>query len=123
MAEVGGPQLATLAEPGVVQVAPCARSISAASRATGRKKRKIRPSTASTASMTLLSPDISGAIEETWKVRASPRRARAAASRSSIGRPSKAMVPASGRISPTICLMSVDLPAPFGPISAWISPG
>ena len=73
--------------------------------------------------MTFFSADSSGAIWETWKVRARPMRARSAASRWSIAWPSKAMVPASWAISPVICLISVDLPAPFGPMRAWISPG
>src|SRR5512132_3084731 len=30
--------------------------------------------------------------------------------------------PRSGRSSPEICLMKVVLPAPFGPITAWVSP-
>src|ERR1700675_1964342 len=33
------------------------------------------------------------------------------------------MVPASGRNSPASAATSVVLPAPFGPITAWISPG
>src|SRR5690606_15399784 len=39
-----------------------------------------------------------------------------------IGRPSSATVPASGRSTPVSNLIRVDLPAPFCPISAWISP-
>src|SRR5690606_18782557 len=39
-----------------------------------------------------------------------------------IGRPSSSTVPASGRSTPVSSLISVDLPAPFWPISAWISP-
>src|ERR1041385_8288221 len=37
--------------------------------------------------------------------------------------PAKAMRPASGASSPEIWLMSVVLPAPFGPITACSSPG
>ena len=40
-----------------------------------------------------------------------------------MSRPAKRMEPLSCLISPATCLMTVDLPAPFGPISAWISPG
>ena len=65
----------------------------------------------------------SGATEDTWKVRASPSLARATMSRRSMSRPAKRMEPLSCRTSPATCLMTVDLPAPFGPISAWISPG
>src|SRR5712692_10852278 len=37
--------------------------------------------------------------------------------------PVKQMVPASARNSPTSTATRVVLPAPFGPITAWISPG
>ena len=43
--------------------------------------------------------------------------------RSSTGSPSTAMSPASGRYRPVMILISVDLPAPFSPTRAWISPG
>src|SRR6185437_5672511 len=39
-----------------------------------------------------------------------------------ISRPSNQIVPASGMTSPWSCAMSVVLPAPLGPITAWISP-
>ena len=38
------------------------------------------------------------------------------------GVPSMEMVPSSLEYTPVSTLMSVDLPAPFSPISAWISP-
>src|SRR6185503_17915106 len=38
-------------------------------------------------------------------------------------RPATVSVPASGRSAPVMILMSVDLPAPFSPTSAWTSPG
>ena len=68
--------------------------------------------------MTFCSPENSGATEDTWNVRASPSRARATMSSRSMSRPAKRMEPLSCLISPAICLMTVDLPAPFGPISA-----
>src|SRR5690606_34304981 len=37
--------------------------------------------------------------------------------------PARRIVPVSCLSVPQIWWMSVDLPAPFGPISAWISPG
>jgi hypothetical protein len=37
--------------------------------------------------------------------------------------PANRISPASWRYSPTIWRIRVDLPAPFGPIRAWISPG
>ena len=39
------------------------------------------------------------------------------------GRPSRVMVPESGRSSPAIIRMRVDLPAPFGPAMPITSPG
>src|SRR5579875_4039469 len=36
--------------------------------------------------------------------------------------PSTSIVPPSGRWAPVMTLMSVDLPAPFSPTSAWTSP-
>src|SRR5262245_46344516 len=36
--------------------------------------------------------------------------------------PAKCTVPASGRRLPASWLMKVVLPAPFGPITAWVSP-
>ena len=47
---------------------------------------------------------------------------RAAASGPRARSPSNVIVPASGRSTPVRTLMSVDLPAPFSPTSAWISP-
>src|SRR5690606_3062708 len=38
------------------------------------------------------------------------------------GAPSSTMLPASGISTPVTSLIRVDLPAPFWPISAWISP-
>src|SRR5262252_6544245 len=39
-----------------------------------------------------------------------------------VSRPSKRIVPASGAITPPIIIIRVDLPAPFSPMSATISP-
>jgi hypothetical protein len=57
--------------------------------------------------------------------RCAPARARAPvrSSARSRPRPSGARVPASGASAPEICAIRVDFPAPFGPITAWISPG
>ena len=38
-------------------------------------------------------------------------------------RPAMRSVPESARSAPVMILMSVDLPAPFSPTSAWTSPG
>src|SRR4051794_11831395 len=51
-----------------------------------------------------------------------PSAARRAGPRREISRPANAIVPASGRISPANAETSVVLPAPFGPMTAWISP-
>ena len=40
-----------------------------------------------------------------------------------VGSPKRRTVPWSGRWMPVRILISVDLPAPFSPSSAWISPG
>ena len=37
--------------------------------------------------------------------------------------PSSVTVPASGRCTPVMILISVDFPAPFSPSSAWMLPG
>src|SRR4051794_17061413 len=52
-----------------------------------------------------------------------PRAARLAGPSREITRPANAIVPASGRSSPARAETSVVLPAPFGPMTAWISPG
>ena len=39
------------------------------------------------------------------------------------GAPSSVMTPAASGSAPVIALISVDLPAPFSPMSEWISPG
>src|SRR6185436_9643862 len=57
-----------------------------------------------------------------WKERASPRRERRCAASAVMSSPAKWICPASGRSSPESCLMNVVLPAPFGPITACVSP-
>ena len=57
-----------------------------------------------------------------WNDRARPSRARLAVDSAVMSRPAKRIVPASGVISPVNCPTSVVLPAPFGPISACVSP-
>ena len=58
-----------------------------------------------------------------WNERASPRAARACTGRRVMSSPPNRMRPASGASSPEIWLISVVLPAPFGPITACSSPG
>src|SRR5712675_1455499 len=55
-----------------------------------------------------------------WKERANPRRARAESA--VMSSPAKRTRPRSGRRSPASWLISVVLPAPFGPMMAWVSP-
>ena len=57
-----------------------------------------------------------------WKVRTIPRRAIACGLCRKIERPSRRTSPRSARSKPVTTLKSVDLPAPFGPISAVIEP-
>src|SRR6201988_2589507 len=58
----------------------------------------------------------------TWKVRASPRRARASGDRVVMSWPSKSTLPEVKARSPVRQLKKVDLPAPFGPIRPRMSP-
>src|SRR5918999_5379659 len=57
-----------------------------------------------------------------WKERASPSRARRGAGRRVMSVPAKRTLPASGSRLPASWLMKVVLPAPFGPITACVSP-
>ena len=65
----------------------------------------------------------SGSTAGCWWTMAMPRSVRPPGSRRSTGSPANAIVPASGWIVPDATFMSVDLPAPFSPSSAWTSPG
>src|SRR6185295_4198589 len=58
-----------------------------------------------------------------WKERARPLRERRCAASAVMSSPPNRICPASGRSSPESCLMKVVLPAPFGPITACVSPG
>src|SRR5688572_22730283 len=57
-----------------------------------------------------------------WNERARPLRARRAAGRRVMSSPPKAMRPESGRRLPASWPMKVVLPAPFGPMTACVSP-
>src|SRR5713226_1375286 len=57
-----------------------------------------------------------------WKERANPRRARAGAESAVMSSPAKRTRPRSGRRLPASWLISVVLPAPFGPMMACVSP-
>src|SRR5882672_2105685 len=51
-----------------------------------------------------------------------PRRTRWCGSRPVMSCPSRRILPAVGRVAPLRRLMTVVLPAPFGPIRAWRAP-
>ena len=57
-----------------------------------------------------------------WNVRASPCRAMRFAGQPLTSSPRRWIVPADGLSSPDRRFASVDLPAPFGPITAWTAP-
>ena len=51
-----------------------------------------------------------------------PARFAAAGLGNATGMPSRVMWPSSGCTTPAMIFMSVDLPAPFSPSTAWIEP-
>src|SRR5262249_28593148 len=57
-----------------------------------------------------------------WKLRPRPRRERRSGAMRATSRPPRRIVPAVGRSVPERRLMSVDLPAPLGPRTAWRTP-
>ena len=57
-----------------------------------------------------------------WNVRAMPRSVRREGRASATRSPSKVMRPVSAASTPVTRLKNVVLPAPFGPISAWMWP-
>ena len=63
-----------------------------------------------------------GNVAEIWKLRTSPRRATSAGAIAVMSRPLKRMPPAVGCRNLVIRLKQVVLPAPFGPMSAWMVP-
>src|SRR3984885_8757256 len=86
------------------------------------KKRNEWPSRAWAASATLSAAVKFGSSEVIWNERASPSRLRFHAGRCVTSWPAKRMVPAVGRNWPINWLISVVLPAPFGPMIACSSP-
>src|SRR6202140_994450 len=72
--------------------------------------------------ITFSSTDRVSKVCGTWKVRASPSRARASGGSCVISWPSKKTSPEVDQRSPVRQLKKVDLPAPFGPIRPRISP-
>src|SRR5258707_2091306 len=72
--------------------------------------------------ITFSSTDMPSKVCGTWKVRASPSRARASGVSSVMSWPSNNTLPEVAARSPVRQLKKVDLPAPFGPIRPRISP-
>src|SRR5712664_2257459 len=70
----------------------------------------------------LSSTDIDSKVSGTWKVRASPSRARASGGKRVTSVPLKVTVPDVTGRSPVRQLKKVDLPAPLGPIRPRMSP-
>src|SRR6478735_3725070 len=58
-----------------------------------------------------------------WYTVLMPSFCAASGDRGQTGVPASSIWPRVGSITPVSTLISVDLPAPFWPISAWISPG
>ena len=63
-----------------------------------------------------------GTSMKCWWTMAMPAASAARGERKTCGRPSSCISPASGRYSPDSSCIRVDLPAPFSPNRAWISP-
>src|SRR5207248_10187740 len=93
------------------------------SRRASARKRKEWPAWACTASATFSMARNSRSTAVIWKERASPSCTRAWIGRWVTSRPAKWMLPESGLRLPVSWPTSVVLPAPLGPIRAWISPG
>ena len=64
----------------------------------------------------------SGSSDSSWKMQTMPAALAEAGSGKRTGLPSTDMVPSSGWTTPDMILISVDLPAPFSPSTAWIDP-
>jgi hypothetical protein len=71
----------------------------------------------------LSSTVIASSVLVSWNVRTTRSAAIACAGRPAISRPSKTTRPESPRVNPATMSKRVDLPAPFGPISAVIDRG
>ena len=99
-----------------------AGSRSARSARASPQKRNDEPAAICTASATLSRAENSGSTEVIWNERARPLATRCGMVSPVMSSPAKRIVPAFGAISPESWAIAVVLPAPFGPISAWISP-
>ena len=100
----------------------CASRSAARRDETGRSQSPHSPRCSQTASATDSSTVRPGNSVFTWNVRERPRFTRACGGMCVMRSPASITSPASGRSTPVSRLMSVVLPAPFGPISAWRAP-
>ena len=65
----------------------------------------------------------SGISDNSWKMQAMPADTASCGCAKRRSAPSSTMRPSSGCTTPAIILISVDLPAPFSPSTAWMRPG
>ncbi len=70
----------------------------------------------------LSATDRSGSSDSSWNTQTIPAALAACGPDSTRGTPSIASVPLSGCTTPAMILISVLLPAPFSPSTAWIDP-
>ena len=89
----------------------------------GRQKPSTRPACDSSASCTFSTTVSEAKVSAIWNVRPTPWRQIASGRRPTSSTPPSFTDPASGASWPPTMLKQVVLPAPFGPISASISPG
>ncbi len=101
---------------------PPARSSSASSERSERQKWKEVPSLRCSATRTFSSTVKCGNTAEIWNERTMPRRAICAGGSRVMSRPLKRMLPRVGSRNLVSRLKQVVLPAPLGPMSAWMSP-
>ena len=92
--------------------------VSAAFASAGRQNEKLWPLTAWTASITFSRAVNSANTDVIWNERAKPASARRNGGSVVMSTPSKTILPSLGVSSPDSWLMSVVLPAPFGPMIA-----
>ena len=64
----------------------------------------------------------SGISDSSWKMQTMPARVASDGFAKATGRPARRSSPVSGARTPAMILISVDLPAPFSPRTAWIVP-
>ena len=70
----------------------------------------------------LSATDRSGISDSSWKMQTMPARLASIGEGKTTGRPSSCISPADGWTTPAMILISVLLPAPFSPSTAWIRP-